>query len=132
MYKADDKFDVVQLEKKEVTYSVLRRPAVRVHGRQYNQFEGREESLGDAPQLPRDGCSASDDDLQRSHRLSNPTSVEREIIIYTEPAVRAYLGQGAEAAARHRVSEVSVPLLFVAQGDRIEIDTRTGDIAVSV
>ena len=55
-----------------------------------------------------------------------PTSVEREIT-WTEPAVKGDTSgkvlKPAKIATGH---EVAVPL-FVAQGDKIEIDTRTGE-----
>lgn len=55
-----------------------------------------------------------------------PNSVELEIT-YSEPAVKGDTSSGAlKAATTENGVEVKVPL-FVNQGDRIKIDTRTGD-----
>jgi elongation factor P len=39
VYRADDKFDVVQLDRKEVTYSYFADPAYVFMDAEYNQFE---------------------------------------------------------------------------------------------
>jgi elongation factor P len=55
-----------------------------------------------------------------------PTSVEREIT-WTEPAVKGDTsGKVLKPAKIATGFEVPVPL-FVNQGDKIEIDTRTGE-----
>jgi elongation factor P len=55
-----------------------------------------------------------------------PTSIVREIT-WTEPAVKGDTsGQVLKPAKLATGFEVSVPL-FVEQGDKIEIDTRTGE-----
>ena len=55
-----------------------------------------------------------------------PTTVVREVT-YTEPAVKGDTsGKVLKPAKIATGFEVSVPL-FVAQGDKIEIDTRTGE-----
>ncbi len=54
-----------------------------------------------------------------------PTSVER-VIEWTEPAVKGDTGGVFKPAKLATGFEVSVPI-FVAQGDKIEIDTRTGE-----
>jgi elongation factor P len=55
-----------------------------------------------------------------------PTSVEREIT-WTEPAVKGDTsGKVLKPAKINTGFEIPVPL-FVAQGDKIEIDTRTGE-----
>ena len=55
-----------------------------------------------------------------------PTSVER-VIAYTEPAIRGDTsGKVLKPAKLATGFELGVPL-FVATGDRIEIDTRTGE-----
>ena len=41
VYKADDKFEVVQLDKKEVDLFLLRRPDVRIHGRRVQPVRSR-------------------------------------------------------------------------------------------
>jgi elongation factor P len=55
-----------------------------------------------------------------------PTTVVREVI-YTEPAVKGDTsGKVMKPAKLATGYEISVPL-FVAQGDNIEIDTRTSE-----
>ncbi len=53
VYKADDKFDVVVLERKEVTYSYFADPMYVFMDADYNQYEVEAEMMGDALQLPR-------------------------------------------------------------------------------
>jgi len=47
IYRADDKFDVIQLEKKEVTYSYFA-IYVCVHGSGFNQYDVEKDNLQDA------------------------------------------------------------------------------------
>ena len=53
VYKADDKFEVVQLERKEVTYSYFADPMYVFMDAEYEQFEVEAENMTDAPQVPR-------------------------------------------------------------------------------
>jgi elongation factor P len=127
VYKADDKFDVVQLEKKEVTYSYFADPMYVFMDAEFNQFEVEKESLGDALNYLEDGmpCELTIYN-ERPISVELPTSLVREII-YTEPAVRGDTsGKVLKPAKLSSGFEIGVPL-FVAQGDKIEIDTRTGE-----
>jgi len=127
VYKADDKFDVVQLEKKEVTYSYFADPLYVFMDAEYNQFEVEAESMGDAINYLEDGmpCELTIYN-ERPISVELPTSLVREII-YTEPAVRGDTsGKVLKPAKLSTGFEIGVPL-FVAQGDKIEIDTRTGE-----
>jgi elongation factor P len=127
VYKADDKFDVVQLEKKEATYSYFSDPMYVFMDTDYNQHEVEKENLGDAINYLEDGMQC---ELtlynERAISLELPTSVEREVI-YTEPAIRGDTsGKVLKPAKIATGFELGVPL-FVATGDKIEIDTRTGE-----
>ncbi len=127
VYKADDKFDVVMLEKKDVTYSYFADPLYVFMDAEYNQFEVEGESLGDALNFLEDGmpCQLT---IYNDRAISAelPTSVEREVI-YTEPAIRGDTsGKVLKPAKIATGFSVGVPL-FVATGDKIEIDTRTGE-----
>ena len=127
VYKADDKFDVVQLEKKDVTYSYFADPLYVFMDAEYNQFEVEGESLGDALNFLEDGmpCQLTIYN-ERAISAELPTSVEREVI-YTEPAIRGDTsGKVLKPAKIATGFSVGVPL-FVATGDKIEIDTRTGE-----
>jgi elongation factor P len=127
VYKADDKFELVQLEKKDVTYSYFADPLYVFMDAEFNQFEVEAESLGDAlnyleAEMP---CELTIYN-ERPISVELPTSLVREII-YTEPAVRGDTsGKVLKPAKLSSGFEIGVPL-FVAQGDKIEIDTRTGE-----
>jgi len=127
VYKADDKFDVVQLEKKDVTYSYFADPLYVFMDAEFNQFEVEKDSMGDALNYLEDGmpCELTIYN-DRPISVELPTSLVREII-YTEPAIRGDTsGKVLKPAKLSSGFEIGVPL-FVAQGDKIEIDTRTGE-----
>ena len=127
IYKADDKFEMVMLEKKDVTYSYFADPLYVFMDAEYNQFEVEGESLGDALNFLEDGmpCELTIYN-ERAISVELPTTVER-VIQYTEPAVRGDTSGKVLKPAKHATGfELGVPL-FVAQGDKIEIDTRTGE-----
>ena len=127
IYKADDKFDMVMLEKKDVTYSYFADPLYVFMDAEYNQFEVEAESLADALNFLEDGmpCELTFYN-ERAISVELPTTVER-VITYTEPAVRGDTsGKVLKPAKLSTGFELGVPL-FVAQGDKIEIDTRTGE-----
>ena len=127
VYKADDKFEVVQLEKKDATYSYFSDPLYVFMDTDYNQHEVEKDNLGDAINYLEDGMKC---ELtlynERAISLELPTTVEREVI-YTEPAIRGDTsGKVLKPAKLATGFELGVPL-FVATGDKIEIDTRTGE-----
>ena len=127
VYRADDKFDTVQLEKKEVTYSYFADPMYVFMDNEYNQIEVDRENIGDAVHYLEDGlpCQLTVYD-GKAISVELPNSVVREIT-YTEPAVRGDTsGKVLKPAKLASGMEVLVPL-FVATGDRIEIDTRNGE-----
>ena len=127
IYKADDKFDMVMLEKKDVTYSYFADPLYVFMDAEYNQFDVEGESLGDALNFLEDGMACELTIYnERAISVELPTTVER-VILYTEPAVRGDTsGKVLKPAKLSTGFELGVPL-FVAQGDKIEIDTRTGE-----
>ena len=127
VFRGDDKFDVVVLDKKPVTYSYFADPLYVFMDEEYNQYEIEEENLGDALNYLKDGmeCEAVFYD-GKAISVELPTSVEREIT-WTEPAVKGDTsGKVMKPAKISTGFEIGVPL-FVAQGDKIEIDTRTGE-----
>lgn len=127
VYNATDKFDVVVLEKKEVTYSYFAEPSYVFMDAEYNQYDVDAEFMADALAYLEDGMTC---ELKfydgKAIAVELPTNVVREII-YTEPAVKGDTsGKVLKSAKLATGHEVQVPL-FVAQGDKIEIDTRTGE-----
>jgi elongation factor P len=127
VYKADDKFDMVLLDKKDVTYSYFADPMYVFMDGEFNQFEVEAEMMGDALNYLEDGmpCEITLYN-ERAISVELPTSLEREVT-YTEPAVRGDTsGKVLKPAKLATGFEIGVPL-FVATGDKIEIDTRTGE-----
>jgi elongation factor P len=119
---------VLVLDRKEVTYSYFADPMYVFMDGEFNQFEVEAESLGDAVQYLDDGlaCEVVFYD-GRAISVEMPNSVVREVE-YTEPAVKGDTSGKVMKPARIKPTglEVSVPA-FVEIGDRIEIDTRTGE-----
>ena len=127
VYRADEKFDVVMLERKELTYSYFSDPMYVFMDSDYNQHEIGKENMGDALNYIAEGmpCEVVFYN-ERPISVELPPSVEREIQ-YTEPAVRGDTsGKVLKPAKLKTGFMVQVPL-FCATGDRIEIDTRTGE-----
>jgi elongation factor P len=127
VYRADEKFDVVQLERKPVTYSYFGDPLYVFMDAEYNQHEVEADSMADAIPYLADGlaCELTFYD-GKAISVELPTSVVREVT-YTEPAVKGDTsGKVTKPAKIGSGFEVAVPL-FVSTGDNIEIDTRTGE-----
>jgi elongation factor P len=127
VFKADDKMDQVILDQKECTYSYFADPMYVFMDSEYNQYEVESENMGDAMNYLEDGMAVEVVFYDgKAISVELPTSVEREIT-WTEPAVKGDTsGKVLKPAKIATGFEVPVPL-FVNQGDKIEIDTRTGD-----
>lgn len=125
VYKADDKFDVVVLEKKEVTYSYFADPMYVFMDSEYNQYEIEAETMADALNFLEDGMECEVVFYNgKPISVELPNSVVREIT-YTEPAVKGDTSGKVMKPARISTGfELPVPL-FCDIGDKIEIDTRT-------
>lgn len=127
VHKADEKFEVVLLEKKECTYSYFADPLYVFMDQDYNQYEVEADSMGDALNYLEDGMQVDVVFYEdRAISLELPNTVVREIT-YTEPAVRGDTsGKVLKPATISSGHNVSVPL-FCEIGDNIEIDTRTNE-----
>ncbi len=128
VYKADDKFDVVILENKECTYSYFADPMYTFMDTDYNQYEVEKDNMGDSLNYLEEGMAVEVVFYDgRAISVELPTSVVREIT-YTEPAVKGDTSSGKvlKSAKIATGFEVQVPL-FCTTGDKIEIDTRTGE-----
>ncbi|HEX2547258.1 MAG TPA: elongation factor P [Ramlibacter sp.] len=127
VFKADDKMDQIVLEKKECTYSYFADPMYVWMDAEYNQYEVEAENMGDALNYLEDGMPAEVVFYEgKAISVEIPTSVEREIT-WTEPAVKGDTsGKVLKPAKLATGYEIGVPI-FVAQGDKVEIDTRTGE-----
>jgi elongation factor P len=127
VYRSDDKFDIIMLDRKEVTYSYFADPLYVFMDLEYNQYEVEAENLGDAIHYLEDGMACEVVFYnEKAISVELPTTVVREVV-YTEPAVKGDTsGKVLKPAKIATGFMVSVPL-FVGQGDKIEIDTRTGE-----
>lgn len=128
VYKADEKFEVQVLERKEVTFSYFADPMYVFVDDEYNQYEVEGDSMGDALNYLEDGmpCEVVFYD-GRAISVEMPNSVVREVE-YTEPAVKGDTSGKVMKPARLAPTgyEIQVPA-FVNIGDKVEVDTRTNE-----
>lgn len=127
VYRADDKFETVILETKDVTYSYFADPMYVFMDEEYNQYEVEAENMEDALKYLEDGMACQLTFYNgKAISVELPTTVVREIV-YTEPAVKGDTsGKVMKLAKLNTGYEISVPA-FVEIGDKIEIDTRTDE-----
>ncbi|MDY0074167.1 MAG: elongation factor P [Thauera sp.] len=127
VYKADDKFDVVILDRKEVTYSYFADPMYVFMDADYEQYEVEAENMSDALKYLEDGLQCEVVFYNgKAISVELPNSVVREVV-YTEPAVKGDTsGKVMKPAKIGTGFELAVPA-FVEIGDKIEIDTRTDE-----
>ena len=132
VFRGDDKFDVVILDKKPVTFSYFADPLYVFMDEEYNQYEIEEENLGEALNYLKDGmeCEAVFYD-GKAISVELPITIARKIV-YTEPAVKGNTSGNVlkeaklENAIEAKSFTIQVPL-FVNNDDVIEIDTRTNE-----
>jgi elongation factor P len=125
VFKADDKMDPIILDKKECTYSYFADPMYVFMDGEYNQVEVEAENMGDAIQYLEDAMPVEVTFYDgKAISVEMPTTVVRQI--HTEPAVKGDTSGKVMKPAKLVGTgfEISVPL-FVEDGDKVEIDTRT-------
>ena len=132
VYRADDKFDVIQLDRKEVTYSYFADPLYVFMDAEYNQYEIEAEFMEEALKYLEDGMPCEVVFYEgKAISVELPNSLVREVI-YTEPAVKGDTSGKVMKPARLATGfELPVPA-FVEIGDKIEIDTRTDEYRARV
>ena len=132
VYRADDKFDVIQLDRKEVTYSYFADPLYVFMDAEYNQYEIEAEYMEDALKYLEDGMGCEVVFYNgKAISVELPNSLVREVT-YTEPAVKGDTSGKVMKPARLATGfELPVPA-FVEIGDKIEIDTRTDEYRARV
>lgn len=129
VFKADDKFDQVILDKKECTYSYFADPLYVFMDTEFNSYEVEAENMGDTIQYLVDGM---DDVCEVVFYNDKPISVELPTIIvreiaYTEPTARGDTsGKVMKSAKLTNGHEIQVAA-FIEIGEKVEIDTRTGE-----
>jgi elongation factor P len=128
VYRADDKFDTVTLDRKECTYSYFADPLYVFMDSDYNQYEVEGDNLGDALNYLDDGMPVEVVFYDgKAISVEMPTTVIREVE-YTEPAVRGDTSGKVMKPARIKPTGFELPVAaFVEIGDMIEIDTRTNE-----
>jgi elongation factor P len=126
VYRADEKFDTVILDRKECTYSYFADPLYVFMDADYNQYEIEADNLGDALNYLDAGMPVEVVFYEgKAISVEMPTTVVREVE-YTEPAVRGDTSGKVMKPARIKPTGFELPVAaFVDIGDKIEIDTRT-------
>ena len=130
VFKADDNLEVVQLERKECTYSYFADPMYVFMDTEYNQYDIEKENLGDTLNYMVDGM---EDVCEVTFYNGKAISVELPIAVvreveYTEPAVRGDTSGKVTKPAKLVGTDFTISVAdFVKIGDKIEIDTRTGE-----
>ncbi len=129
VYKADEKFDVVVLDKKDCTYSYFADPMYVFMDTEYNQYEVEKDNLGDAFHFIEDGmtdiCEVTFYE-GKAISVELPTTIVRTVA-YTEPAARGDTsGKVMKTAKLANGYELQVAA-FIESDEKIEIDTRTGE-----
>jgi elongation factor P len=127
VYSADDKFDQIILDRKEVTYSYFADPMYVFMDGEYNQYEIEAESMGDAINYIEDGmpCEVVFYN-EKAISVELPNTIVREVV-YTEPAVRGDTSGKVMKPAKINTGFELPVAAFIEIGDKIEIDTRTNE-----
>ena len=129
VYKADDKFEPVILERKEVTYSYFADPLYVFMDGEFNQYGIEKNDLEAILPFIEDGMSDVCEAVFYNDRVISvelPTTIVRQIE-YTEPAVRGDTSGKVTKVARLTTGHELQVSAFCEIGDSIEIDTRTGE-----
>ena len=125
VFKADDKMEQIKLDHKECTYTYFADPMYVFMDAEYNQFEVEAENMGDAIQYLEDNMAVEVVFYDgKAISVELPTTVVREI--EPAPAVKGDTSGKVMKPAKLVGTgfEIAVPL-FVGNGDKVEIDTRT-------
>lgn len=129
VFKADDKFEPIILERRKVTYSYYADPLYVFMDEDYNQVEVEKENLGDALNYISDGM---EEECEATFYDDKAISVELPIVIsrtvaYTEPSVRGDTSGKVMKVAKLENGFELLVAAFVEIGEAIDIDTRTGE-----
>ena len=127
VYKADDKFDHIILDRKACSYSYFADPMYVFMDEDFNQYEVEKDNLGDAINYIEDGMECEVVFYnEKAISVELPNTVVREII-YTEPAVRGDTSGKVMKPAKINTGFELPVAAFCEIGDKIEIDTRTNE-----
>ena len=127
-FRPDDEMELVRIHFKEQQFLYVDGPNVVVMDIEtYDQIHVPKETIGEGINLLKEGTNLKvffDGDEPVFAEL--PVSVEMEVT-YTEPGMKGDTAtRTLKAATIETGAQIKVPL-FISIGDRIRIDTRTGD-----
>ena len=129
VYKADDKFELIILDQKDVTYSYFADPMYVFVDEEYEQIEIEKDDLENVIDYIEDGM----DDVcaavfynGKVISIDLPNTIKREIA-YTEPSARGDTSGKVMKTARLNSGHEMQVSAFCEIGDYVEIDTRTGE-----
>jgi len=128
-FKGEDKLDDIVLERLDCTYSYFADPMYVFMDEEYNQYDVEADNLGDAADYIVDGI---EDVCQVTFYEGKAISVELPIhitreVIYTEPSARGDTSGKVMKPATITGGGIVAVADFVKVGDKIEIDSRTGE-----
>ena len=129
VYKADDKFEMVVLEQKEVTYSYFADPMYVFVDTEFEQIEIEKDDLDAVIDYIEDGMEDVCNAVFYNDKVISidlPNTITREII-YTEPSARGDTSGKVMKTARLKSGKEMSVSAFCEIGDFVEIDTRTGE-----
>jgi elongation factor P len=127
IYRADDKFDQVILDRKECTYSYFSDPMYVFMDAEYNQYEVEKDNLGDTINYLEDSMPCEVVFFnEKPISVELPNTIVREIV-YTEPAARGDTSGKVMKSAKISTGMELPVAAFCEIGDKIEIDTRTNE-----
>ena len=125
IYKSDEKFEDIVLDKKEVNYSYNTGDMYVFMDAEFNQYDVQPDVIGDSAPLLADNmeCEVTLYN-EKAISIELPKKVVQEVV-YTEPAARGDTsGKVTKPAKLNSGIEVTVPA-FIEVGEKIEVDTAT-------
>jgi elongation factor P len=127
-FRPDDEMEIVRVHFKEMQYLYMEGSnAVCMDNETYDQIMVHTETIGDSISFLKEGMNLKiyfDGDEPVTAEL--PLTIELEVT-YTEPGMRGDTAtRTLKAATLETGASIKVPL-FINTGDKIRIDTRTGD-----
>lgn len=127
IYKSDEKFEDVILDRKEVMYSYANGDEYVFMDNEFNSYEVSKEFIEDSLKYLKEEMPC-----EIVFYEGKPLSIELPIklvreVVYTEPAVKGDTsGKVMKKAKLESGYEIDVPA-FIEIGEKIEIDTRTDE-----
>lgn len=127
VYKSDEKFEDIILDRKEVIYSYQNGDEYVFMDSEFNQYEVSRDFIEDSLKYLKEEMPVEIVFYEgKPLSIELPIKVVREVT-YTEPAVKGDTsGKVMKPATIESGFEISVPA-FIEIGEKIEIDTRTDE-----